>query len=389
VDPAIAALALWCTYRDSAGPTSTEGEKIHVGPEFPLLPISEQVGVIAHHVLHVALRHSARRRASRERYGANFRANAYDLACDALVNEALLQAGHALPRPAVRAADLVALLPVDQRPDNVLSDWDSDTLYAALAAPSTGQGGGDEDGIARYAKTHGFEPDLKDSDPDRTDAEIWAGRMEQAMRAGERAGIGIGATLTRFGDLPKAIVPWEIRLRRMLNKALAQHRRPSYRRPARNWLARDASAMQTGGPQPVFEPGLAREERRPRLVIALDTSSSIRDATLDLFAAETISIVRRIGAEAHLLGFDTEVHSRHRLTNAGAIAALAMRRGGGTDFEAVLTEAQELDPSLILVLTDLDAQTRSATRAPVLWAVPATPKVPPGFGDVLVMDDLP
>ena len=57
VDPAIAALALWCTYRDSVEPTATQGDTILVGPEFPLLAISEQTGLIAHHVLHVALRH--------------------------------------------------------------------------------------------------------------------------------------------------------------------------------------------------------------------------------------------------------------------------------------------------------------------------------------------
>lgn len=389
VDPAIAALALWCTYRDGPGPTKTEGETIHIGPEFPLLSIAEQTGMIAHHVLHVALRHSARRTTARERYGANFTAERYDLACDALVNEALLQGGHALPRPAVRAADIVALLPVDQRPDNVLSEWDSDRLYAAIAASPARQEEADEDGIARYARTRGFEPDLKDGDPEHTEAEVWAGRIEQAMSAGQRAGSGIGAILGRFGDLPRAIVPWEIKLRRLLNKALVQHSRPSDRRPARAWLARDALARQMGGAQPVFEPGRARDQERPRLVIGLDTSSSIREATLDLFAAEAISIVRRTGAEAHLLGFDTEVHSRSRLTRPESIGAIAMRRGGGTDFEAVLAEAQDLHPSMIIVLTDLDAPTRSATSAPVLWAVPSVPKMVPAFGDVLVMDDLP
>lgn len=388
VDPAIAALALWCIYRDGTAPTATEGETIHVGPEFPLLPISEQVGLIAHHVLHVALRHSARRKTARERYGPNFRAAVYDLACDALVNEALLLGGHALSRPAVRAADIVALLPKDQRPDNVLLDWDSDKLYAVLLATSMEHGGESETRIESYAKSQGFEPDLRDGDPDKTDAEVWAGRIEQAISAGQRAGSGIGNMLGGFGDLPKAVVPWEIRLRRLLSKALMQHPRQSHRRPARAWLARDALARETGGAQPVFEPGLAREERRPRLVIGLDTSSSIRKATLDMFAAESISMVRRTGAEAHLLGFDTEVHSRLRMTDINAFRGLEMRRGGGTDFEAVLAEAQALDPSIIVMLTDLDAPAPFVPTAPVLWAVPSRPSVSPGFGDVLVLDDL-
>ncbi len=388
IDPAIAALALWCTYRDVDGPTSTEGDIIHVGPEFPLLPMSEQTGLIAHHVLHVALRHSARRGTARERYGARFRPDTYDLACDALVNEALLQGGHALPRPAVRASDIVALLPKQERPKNVLAAWDSDKLYAVLVETSRRAGGGEDGAVERYAQAQSFKPDLRDCDPDKTEADVWAGRIEQAMSAGQRAGSGIGAIMTRFGDLPKSVVPWEIRLRRLLAKALAQHPRQTHRRPARQWLAREALARQVGGSQPVFEPGMIRDERRPRLVIGLDTSSSIQKATLDMFAAEALSILRRTEAEVHLLGFDTQVHSRTRFVNIGSFDALAMRSGGGTDFDGLLADAQALDPSMIIVLTDLDAPTKSPPTAPVLWAVPAKPIIAPNFGQVLIMDEV-
>ncbi|MEL7215536.1 MAG: VWA-like domain-containing protein [Pseudomonadota bacterium] len=387
VDPAIAALSLWCSYRDGDGPTETQGDTIRIGPEFPLLPLSEQTGLIAHHVLHVALRHSARRRAARERHGTRFQTDRYDLACDALVNEALLQAGHALPRPAVRASDLVALLPAGERPQNVLSEWDVDQFYTALSQAETGRSSGGDGFIEHYALTQGFEPDLGDSDPDKTQAEIWSGRIDQAMSAGQRAGTGIGAILTRFGDLPKAIVPWEIKLRRLLVKALAQHPKPTHRRPARAWLARDGLARQMGGAQPVFEPGLNRDAQCPRLVIGLDTSSSIRPTTLNMFAAEATSILRRTSAEAHLLGFDTEVHSRARYSHATSLTAFEMRSGGGTDFAPLLSEAQALDPSMIIVLTDLDAPTGAAMSTPVLWAVPEAPPLTPGFGEVLIMQD--
>ncbi|MEM6588400.1 MAG: VWA-like domain-containing protein [Pseudomonadota bacterium] len=390
VDPAIAALALRCSYRDGDGPTVTEGETIRLGPEFPLLPISEQTGVIAHHVLHVALRHSMRRAAARERFGASFHAERYDLACDALINEALLQGGHALPRPAVRAGDMVAMLPPKDRPDNVLADWDSDRLYAAIAVQS-GQSAdkrsGTDQSIETYAKTQGFKPDLQDGSKDNTQPELWAGRIEQAMSAGARAGTGIGAIMTRFGDLPKATVPWEIKLRRLLNKALAHHPRPTYRRPGRAWLARDALARLAGSAQPVFEPGTAREDRRPRLVICLDTSSSMPRQTLDMFASEALSITRRTGAETHLLGFDTEVHSRAAFLSPSSLGSMEMRTGGGTDYAPVLAEAQSLDPSLIIMLTDLDAPTGPAPSAPVLWAVAETVDAAPPYGDVLAMKD--
>ncbi|MEM7732438.1 MAG: VWA-like domain-containing protein [Pseudomonadota bacterium] len=389
MDPAIAALSLWCSYRDGDGATVTDGETIRLGPEFPLLPLSEQTGVIAHHVLHVALRHSARRAAARERFGANFRAERYDLACDALINEALLQGGHALPRPAVRASDMVTMLPAQDRPENVLTDWDSDRLYAAIAVQA-GEGTGTDENVERYVAAQGFKPDLKESNRGETDdatPELWAGRIEQALSVGARAGTGIGAIMTRFGDLPKAVVPWEIKLRRLLNKALAHHPYQTHRRPARAWLARDALARAEGGAQPIFEPGLTRDDRRPRLVIGLDTSSSMPSPTLDMFASEALSITRRTGAEAHLLGFDTEVHSRTAFLSPAAIGSMAMRTGGGTDYAPVLAEAQSLNPSLIIMLTDLDAPTGPAPFAPTLWAVPSALTQEPAYGEVLVIAD--
>lgn len=387
VDPAIAALSLWCQYRDSEGPTMTEGEIILVGPEFPLLPISEQTGLIAHHILHVALRHSARRTAAAERYGPRFQVRHYDLACDALVNEALLQAQHALPRPAVRASEIIAKLPPADQPQNVLAEWDCDQLYAAIATQGGASGQTQGEAIERYAEAQNFQPDLKGIDPHAKEPEVWAGRIEQALQAGKRAGSGIGAVLARFGDLPRATVPWEVRLRRLLAKALAQHPAPSHRRPARGWLARDSLARQAGTPFPAFEPALRRDARRPRLVIGLDTSSSIPEPVLELFASEALSISRRTGAETTLLGFDTEVHSRGRLTSLGDISRLDLRRGGGTDFGPLLRDAAALDPSLVIVLTDLDAPTPTDCAADILWVAPVPPQTMPRCGAVLIMDD--
>jgi predicted metal-dependent peptidase len=396
VDPALAALALWCRHRDGLGRTVTQGETIHYGTELPLMPVPEQIGVAAHHILHVTLRHCARRASLAERLGPRFQADLYDLACDALVNELLLQGGHAVPRPAVRAADLVARLPQDARPRDVLAEWDSERLYFAMVALGLSEEGQHVDdartrvGTMRaYAQAQGFEPDLVEPElnagDDNPGAELWAGRMAQALAAGRSAGIGIGAAVTRLADLPRSDTPWEVRLRRLMGRALAQHPRPSHRRPGRAWLARDALARQRDGPQPVFEPGQARDHKRPRLVIGLDTSSSITNDELALFGAEAISLVRRTGAEAHLLAFDTDVHHRGRMEDPAALMRLEMRRDGGTDFDAVLAEAGDMAPSLIVLLTDLDAGCSLRPQVPVIWAVPSAPANTPAFGEVVVL----
>jgi hypothetical protein len=69
---------------------------------------AEQVGLAAHHVLHVALRHPTGRRRWPSGWGPRFDASLYGLAADGIINETLLLAGHALPRPAVTLTDLLS-----------------------------------------------------------------------------------------------------------------------------------------------------------------------------------------------------------------------------------------------------------------------------------------
>ena len=53
VDPALAVLSLWCRHRDG-DETRTKGDDISYAPGFETLGLPEQVGTVAHHVLHVA-----------------------------------------------------------------------------------------------------------------------------------------------------------------------------------------------------------------------------------------------------------------------------------------------------------------------------------------------
>jgi len=362
------------------------------GPDFETLPLPQQVGIAAHHVLHVALRHGARQAAMAARHPDDFASDLYGLATDALVNEALVQGGHALPRPAVLVSALLAVTGAERKtPQDLLAHWDADRLYLALAQGDGGalrrQAAGD------YARAQAFQPDLEGQRgaDDEADAEVWSSRVTQALAAGRAAGTGIGAALARFGDMPESQIPWERVLRRLMTHALNPEPRQSHRRPANSWIAREAAAQATNGPVPVFEPGRSRDARQPRIVAAIDTSSSITDRQLDLMAAEALSLSRRLRAEVHVLGFDTEVHSRMRLeAGAGSLAALhdmTLRRGGGTAFGDVIAEAARLAPSVLVILTDLDGPAGRPPRFPVIWAVPARtpPKAP--FGQVVALRD--
>ena len=282
---------------------------------------------------------------------------------------------------------MIELLPgLDTIAPNILADWDTDRLYHALAAPLEGDPSQTNPSIDDYMMKRRFAPDLSSRGQFETQSDIWSNRVDQALDLGRSAGVGIGPALIRFGDLPHATIPWEQRLRRLMAKAVSDVLRLSHKRPASRWIAQEAQAQITDSTAPAFQPGLARDLQRPRIVIAIDTSSSVTDTQLELFAAEAMGIQRRSGAECHLFGFDTDIHSQTRLDSLESLKQLDMRRGGGTDLAPVFATGRRLDPSVLIILTDLDAPLPPIPRYDVIWAVPSPVRQAPSFGTLLVMD---
>ncbi|MCU0904653.1 MAG: VWA-like domain-containing protein [Tabrizicola sp.] len=388
VDAALAVLSLWCRHRDGTGSTVTEGETILYGPCFDLLALPEQVGLVAHHVLHVALRHSARSAGLAERLGDAFDPALFTMGADAIINETLILAGHAIPRPSVILTELLVEAGMPS-PSAVaaLEHWDADRLAMALHSdPSRAKR------LRNWAKTLGFNDDLKTGAPDETgpaqSAADWRNQILRAMEAGRKAGSGIGRLGAILADLAPDQIPWEVVLRGLLARALVERPTPSWTRPSRPFIARLAEAERTGGPVPVFEPGQRRSSQRPRIVVGLDTSSSIDPQTLRLFWAEATGIARRTGAEVHLLAFDEAVHATDQLDPAASRDRIPapVRTGGGTDFTDLFAQTARLQPSILVVLTDLDAPIPAAPSFPVLWAVPGRDEKPP-FGRLICVGD--
>jgi hypothetical protein len=388
VDPALAVLALWCQHRDGPGATRTDGEVISYGPGFDGLGLPEQVGTVAHHVLHVALRHSARQAALAERLGDRFDGAVYGLAADAVVNETLALAGHALPRPAVMLTELLAEAGKPARsPVEALADWDTDRLAMFLHADPKRL-----EKLRDWGIDQGFAQDVGLGEPDESGktqkTADWRNRILRALEAGRKTGAGIGKLGGILADIAPTETPWEVVLRGLIAKAVTDRPELSHRRPSHQWVAMAGQAMASGGPAPVYQPGSSRMSARPRVVIGLDTSSSIDPQTLALFAAEARAITRRSGAEAHLLAFDEAVFLDTRL-DAGDWTALTrpeFRTGGGTDFTDLFARAAARDPSILVVLTDLDAPLPDRPGFPVIWAVPRGVKAP-AYGRVLVVGE--
>ena len=384
VDPALAVLALWCAHRDGPGETTTQGSTITYGPAFDTLPLAEQVGTVAHHVLHVALRHSARGAGLAERLGPEFQPDLFGMAADGIVNETLILAGHAVPRPAVTLTDLLAAAGLTATsPLAALADWDTDRLTMALHSDQ-----GRATRVAEWGRTRRFQRDLSPDGgggDEQGEAAEWRNRMLQALEAGRKAGSGIGRLGAVLADLPTDRVPWEVHLRGLVARTVMDRPHPNWRRPSGRWVAQMAGARD--GPVPIYEPGNSRMDRRARLVIGLDTSGSVDPLTLRLLASEAQAITRRSGAEAHLLAFDTQVHHQMRLDPNGwqGLRDMALRQGGGTDFADLFAQAGKLAPAMLIVLTDLEAPLPPAPKFPVLWAVTGRPKAPE-YGALVTID---
>src|ERR1700760_1823420 len=111
--PSTGGLALWIRHQDApategAAPAWTDGTTIYYSPAFEQLSLAEQTGVVAHEVLHVALRHPQRFLDLRRLLG-DFDLRLFNICADAIVNSTL---GHlswlSLPPKAVQLNHLLA-----------------------------------------------------------------------------------------------------------------------------------------------------------------------------------------------------------------------------------------------------------------------------------------
>lgn len=374
---------------------TTCDDVIRYGPGFAALPRHEQIGLAGHHILHASLRHSARMGAMAARQGPEFQQDLWQIAADAIVNEAILLAGHAVPRPAVTLTGLLAAQDPKARPSptEALAAWDVDALYLHLDADRAGKGRA----ARAYAQAQGFAPDLEHDHSTRaggegvdqqgpSDAAEWRGHLARAMAAGRSAGFGLGAFGHRLADLPQTRTPWELVLRRLLTRATLTQPRPSTYRPARRWLAADALARETGTPAPGFEFGTSRLAHSPVILVGLDCSGSIPPEALSRLMGEVAAIARRMQGRIELVVFDEAIRHSRLLPSwdwARALRDLDLPRGGGTDFRPVMAHARSARPSALVVLTDLDGPHDPAPPpCPVIWAVSRAGKTPP-YGRVL------
>lgn len=423
--PATGGLALWIRHRDvdddsDAIAAHNDGLTISYAPGFERLSLARQTGLVAHEVLHVALRHVPRFHALQRQLG-DVDLDLFNICADAIVNSSLTHLSwlEISPRAVLLDRLLAEALGRREDPAKALLEWDLERLYRAVddrgntrsrhgrgdRAAQDGKTGaqsteresaskapsrradGPRAARARMLGQRGCRDLVPNEDAARpeTEAEIAREWRERVIRG--HAGDGAHSMLrSLLADLPKIKTPWEQILRTRLARGLAQRRALSWSRPARSYLA-NQGRIRNGRRMP-WEPGWSSSEAVARLAVMVDVSGSVDAPLLARFSAEIAAITRRHEARAMVIIGDDRVRNvtvyEPGLTN---LTGIECNGGGRTDFSPLLEEADRWAPDIGIFLTDLDGPALYRPAFPVLWAVPMSQaELEHPFGRKLLLD---
>ncbi|MCP9627398.1 VWA-like domain-containing protein [Rhodopseudomonas palustris] len=436
--PSTGGLALWVRHQDlpadgnePTSPAVTDGTTVYYSAAFDKLPLAEQAGLVAHEVLHIALRHP-QRYVELQRVIGDVDLELYTICADAVVNSTLAHLTWLkLPARSVMLEQLLAqALKREQPPEAALLEWDVEKLYRAIddrrETSNTGKqksndasrtgSDSDEAGSGGRNQSQSQSESAKESAEQRADGarsakvrELGAGgardlipnaesqsapeaEAEHARDWSERilrghAGDGAFSMLrTLIADLPRTRTPWAQVLRVQLARGLARKPALTWSRPARSYIANQGRAGRHRMP---FEPGFQATKNEPRLALIIDVSGSIDDRLIERFANEIETILRRQEAGLVLIIGDERVRQVEWFEPGRrfVLGEISFAGGGGTDFTPLLAEADRHKPDIAVVLTDLEGPADFKPRWPVIWAVPeANAQTTQPFGRLLTLN---
>jgi len=335
------------------GTMATDGRTLAYSPAFVAgLAPDELLGVLAHEVMHNALAHHCRR-------GGRDPAK-WNVACDLAINPLLTTAGFALPKG--------RLMPGEGRFAGLTAGKSAEAYYAALptdeTADGSGAGAGDPGGCGQVVDPVRGAP--ADARRDEVEWQVALAQAEQAAKGRGDLPAGLGRSVR---DVLQPAADWRDVLREFVSATARNDY--SWSRPNRRYVARG-----------LYLPGLHSEELG-EIVIAVDTSGSVGEAELAVFASEVTGILAAFACTATILFHDTEVQNVQTWQSSDGDLTLKLVGGGGTSHVCVFDwlAANASNPACVVCLTDLDTDfPTTAPAVPVLWAVVGANAAEPPFG---------
>jgi predicted metal-dependent peptidase len=333
-------------------------------------------GVLAHEVMHPALKHHTRR-AKRD-------PRRWNEACDYAINPLLLDAGLSLPDdvlvdPRFRGMSAEQIYNLREAEAQPQSDDQSESEQNTNSESNDSAGNENDGGTPSVPESQGGigqvidAPEAGDDAPSiEEQVRDWEIAVNQAATVAQQAGkVPAGLKRTLEGAAG-AQVDWRELLRRLWSDTI----------PAdSSWMRPNRRHIWSG----LYLPGVVREGTG-EIAIAVDCSGSVNARQLRLFEAEIRSILEGQRPDrVHVLYFDAEVHKVDTYV-AGEILHLEPVGGGGTDFGPCFDWLNEhgVRPQTMVFLTDLYGTfPDSAPDYPVLWASTGGRQAP--FGSVIPM----
>ena len=366
--------------------TATDARAFYFNPDYiAQLSLEQTQFMLAHEALHCALSHFARRR-HRVRHK-------WDLACDYAINPLLIDDGlrpppNALHMPMYKGMTAEEIYPL-------IEDNDDSQTLDKHAYDQENQSQGNDSGLrekdltdrppsnnnrdeqqggnagAQQEPEHdeggAAQPEPLSPDEQETLSVQWqqrmAGAAQQAMQAGK-----LGGEMARMIDhLLQPQLPWRMLLARYMTVAARDDY--SYMRPSRregNFILPTLRSHQL------------------ELVVAVDTSGSIKDREVEEFIDEIDALKGQVRARVTLLPCDAELcegapwvfEPWEEFTRPNEI-----KGGGGTSFLPVFewVERTGMRPDLLVYFTDAQgAFPPNEPHYPIIWLVKGRSKVPWG-----------
>jgi len=342
--PLIEAEENWCRT------TWSNGKSLYYNRGYiDLLDVGQTQFAVSREALHCALLHFYRR-GNRDR-------NLWESACDLAVNPLLIEDGLKATPDTVYLAQYNGMTAEEIYP--LLQD-------AELQGITSRNEGNDDDTGAQHPQQQEAQ-NLSQNDLEMFAAR-WRQRLASAAQQAQQAG-KLSAEQARLVDFflqPK--LPWR--------SLLAQYLSPT----ARNDYSYTRPSSRRGDPA-VF-PGLHSEEID--LVVAVDTSGSIREAEIGQFFSEINAIKGLVRARIVLLCCDAEIDDEcpvfFEAWDEFKFEA-RVQGGGGTDFRPVFRwiDRQDMKPDTLVYFTDACGEfPEREPPYPTVWLVKGKEEVPFG-----------
>jgi predicted metal-dependent peptidase len=334
---------------------ATDGKHLVYNPDFlNKLSVDEAVGVVAHAVMHNALKHPMRL--------GHRDLKKWNLACDGSVNPILEEAGYKLPASRVMpgegplakatkgmsAEEIYALLDDDQGDQGDQGERDDPGGCVGVQAPG--------DGSPAACQQAAAEQEVA---------------VAQAHNVAKQRGKLPGGIEWLVQEVLAPKVDW----REVLREFVSRFSKNDY-----SWSPPNRRFVHLG----LYLPGL-RSEELGDVVAAIDTSGSIGEKELVLFGSELQGVLEAYDCSLTILYHDSAIQHVQQWKSTDGPLVLEAKGGGGTSHIPVFDWIEEHGepPACLVCLTDMYSEFPDAgPDYPVLFASTTEGKTAP-FGQLV------